>query len=92
MTAQAQNTWHFEKTVNFGHIFTTILLIASAFWFISDLEQATKANRQTILFMQERYEKDMARINAQRDEDIERVEKRLDKIEAKIDKLLSQSN
>lgn len=29
--------WHIGKTVDVGHILTTIVLVASAFWFISDL-------------------------------------------------------
>lgn len=29
--------WHIGKTVDVGHILTTIILVASAFWFISDL-------------------------------------------------------
>jgi hypothetical protein len=29
--------WHVGKTVDLGHILTTIILVLSAFWFISDL-------------------------------------------------------
>lgn len=69
--------WHFEKTVNVGHIITTIAIAISAFWFFSEMQQAIKSNTQRIDY-----------IESQRNEDIRRVEKRLDKIEAKIDRLL----
>ncbi len=73
----ADEKWHFEKTVNVGHIVTTIAIAVSAFWFFSEMQQAIKSNTQRIDFME-----------FQRAEDIQRVEKRLDKIEVKIDRLL----
>lgn len=69
--------WHFEKTVNVGHIATTIVIAISAFWFFSDMQQAIKSNSQRIDFLE-----------LQRAEDRKSVEKRLDKIESKIDRLL----
>ncbi len=85
----AQDTWHIEKTLNVGHILTTLTMAVGALWFISDMQQSISENRQTIAHIQERHKIDMARVDSQREEDIRRVEKRLDKIDSKIDRLLT---
>lgn len=73
--------WHMKKEINVAHIITTITLLVSCLWFLSDMDKRITTNTTQIVHIQE-----------QRKEDLARVEKRLDSIERKLDKLISNSS
>jgi H+/gluconate symporter-like permease len=77
MTTSTQG-FHVDKTISIGHIVTTMSLVVGAFWYFSDLDKRITAT-----------EKDIQHLNQQREEDVRRVEKRLDSIDAKLDRLLA---
>lgn len=69
--------WHMKREVNLAHVITTLALTVSGIWFLSDLDKRIQSNTKDITYIQE-----------QRTEDVERLEKQLDKINTKLDKLL----
>ncbi|WP_299262901.1 hypothetical protein [uncultured Psychrosphaera sp.] len=77
MSQQSAEQWHMKKEVNLVHIITTIGIFVSCFWYFSDLDKRIAANEQSISYVQ-----------SLRTEDQKRVEKQLDKINAKLDRLL----
>lgn len=76
---QSKEHWHLKKEINLAHVLTTLALVASVFFFVGDLDKRILTNAQLIQFMQ-----------TQRDDDTKRVEKRLDSIGHKLDKLLQK--
>lgn len=70
--------WHIEKSVSAGHILTTIVIAASVFLYFGELDKKVSANQQSIEFLKE-----------QRQEDLRRIEKNLDGINKKLDKLVN---
>lgn len=69
--------WHIEKSVSVGHILTTVIIAASVFMYFGELDKKVSANQQAIEFIKE-----------QRAEDLRRIEKNLDGINKKLDKLI----
>lgn len=73
----SQEKFHIEKSISVGHILTTLVLIVGAFTYFTDFDKRISATEQEIEF-----------IKAQRVEDVRRIEKRLDSIDEKLDKLI----
>jgi hypothetical protein len=69
--------WHIEKSVSVGHILTTVVIAATVFMYFGELDKKVSANSQSIEFIKE-----------QRAEDLRRIEKNLDGINEKLDKLV----
>lgn len=82
--------WHLDKKLNIGHIATTILLAMSAFGYINAIDKKIDANAINISTIKEQHKEDAIRFDQQRTEDVARVEKQLDKINAKLDRLLNK--
>lgn len=76
-----QQKFHLEKSISVGHILTTLVIAMSAFTYFSNFDKRISATEQEIEF-----------IKAQRVEDARRIEKRLDSIDAKLDRILEGSN
>mgnify|MGYP005989071247 CR=1 FL=1 len=74
-----QETWHMKKEVNVAHVITTVAMVVSCFWFFSDLDKRIASNSSEINHIKE-----------QRAEDQKRIEKRLDSMDRKLDRLLAQ--
>ena len=72
-----QNNWHMKKEINVAHIITTVALMVSGLWVLSDMDKRIAVNTQSINHVQ-----------VQRKEDQQRIEKRLDSIDKKLDTLL----
>ena len=70
--------WHIEKSVSVGHLLTTVVIAASVFMYFGELDKKVSANSQSIEFLKE-----------QRQEDLQRIEKNLDGINKKLDKLVN---
>jgi len=70
------NGWHVKRSLDVGHIITTVVIAVSAVMAFSGQNEKISLNAQRIDYLE-----------SQRNEDAERVEKRLDKIEEKIDRL-----
>lgn len=70
--------WHIEKSVSVGHLLTTAVIAASVFMYFGELDKKVSANSQSIEFLKE-----------QRQEDLKRIEKNLDGINKKLDKLVN---
>ncbi|AZZ98764.1 hypothetical protein [Pseudoalteromonas sp. R3] len=66
-----------KKQVDVAHIITTVALLVSGLWFLSDLDKRISINSKLI-----------EQVQAQRNEDQRRIEKRLDSIDSKLDALL----
>jgi hypothetical protein len=71
--------WHMDKKVNVGHLLTTIIIAITFFSYINAQDKRINANTLNIKALKE-----------QRKEDVSRVEKKLDKIDVKLDKILSK--
>ncbi|NRA61589.1 MAG: hypothetical protein HRU25_11890 [Psychrobium sp.] len=71
--------WHLKREINIVHIFATISIIISAIWYLGGLDKRIMTNTQSIEFMQK-----------QRSEDQQRIEKQLDSINKKLDRLLDK--
>ena len=64
--------WHMKKEINIAHVITTLALTVSGVCFLSDLDKRIQSNTKDINYIKE-----------QRTEDVERLEKQLDKINTK---------
>jgi hypothetical protein len=71
--------WRMDKTVNISHLVVTVGLVVSAvmLMYSAELDKRIAVNTQSITHVKE-----------QREEDGQRIEKRLDSINEKLDKLL----
>lgn len=69
--------FHLEKSISVGHILTTLVIAVSAVTYFNGFDKRISAAEQEIEFLK-----------AQRIEDARRIEKRLDSIDAKLDKLI----
>lgn len=76
---QQQETWHMKKEVNVAHVITTVAMVVSCFWFFSDLDKRIATNKTELIHVKQ-----------QRGEDQKRVEKRLDSMDRKLDRLLEK--
>lgn len=72
-----ENKFHIEKSISVGHIITTIILLIGGIQYLSDFDKRIAAAEQDIEFLQQ-----------QRVEDARRIEKRLDSIDEKLDRIL----
>lgn len=45
--------WHIDKRVSVGHIVTTVVVAATAMWWLSDVQKSTELNKQKIEFLAE---------------------------------------
>lgn len=75
----SQEKFHIEKSISIGHILTTIVLIVGAFTYFTDFDKRISATEQEIQFLK-----------TQRIEDSRRIEKRLDSIDEKLDRILQE--
>lgn len=75
--SMSQEKFHIEKSISIGHILTTVTLIIGAVMYFNEFDKRISATEQEIEFLK-----------AQRVEDARRIEKRLDSIDAKLDKLI----
>ena len=77
MEQQNQNQWHMKKEFNLAHIITTVALFFSGMLYLGNLDKRIATNEQSIQYVQ-----------TLRTEDQKRVEKHLDSINKKLDRLL----
>lgn len=73
----SQEKFHIEKSISIGHILTTVTLLIGAVMYFNEFDKRISATEQEIEFLK-----------TQRIEDARRIEKRLDSIDAKLDKLI----
>jgi len=71
--------WHMKKEVNLAHVITTVGALVTGMWYLSDLDKRIQSSEQAIEYIQK-----------QRAEDQRRIEKQLDKINIKLDKILAK--
>ena len=74
-----ENKFHIEKSISVGHIITTIVLLVGGIQYLSDFDKRIAPAEQDIEFLQQ-----------QRAEDARRIEKRLDSIDKKLDRILQE--
>jgi len=72
-----ENKFHIEKSISVGHIITTLVLLIGGIQYLSNFDKRIAAAEQDIEFLQQ-----------QRIEDARRIEKRLDSIDEKLDRIL----
>ncbi|NQY36645.1 MAG: hypothetical protein HRT37_17085 [Alteromonadaceae bacterium] len=70
--------WHLKKEINIAHVMTTLTLIIACMIYFVDLDKQISSNTLLIKYVTEL-----------RKEDQGRIEKRLDVIDRKLDKLLT---
>jgi hypothetical protein len=71
--------WHMKKEINIAHIISTVVLLVSGLWYLNGLDKRISANTQSIEYVQ-----------SLGDGDQRRVEKQLDSINKKLDRLLEK--
>lgn len=76
---QSDAGWKISKVINLGDVITIVIMVASMFVAYNELDKRVEANTQSIKFAKE-----------QRNEDVQRVEKRLEGIDKKLDRLLDK--
>jgi hypothetical protein len=69
--------WHMKKEFNLVHVIMTLSFFVSGSLFLGDLDKRISANEQSIIYVQ-----------TLRTEDQKRLEKNLDGINEKLDRLL----
>lgn len=69
--------WHMKREINLAHVIVTVSMVITMMWFFADLDKRIDSNT-----------KDITHIQNQRTEDVKRLDKQLDKINSKLDKLL----
>ena len=69
--------WHIDKSVSVGHLLTTVVIAVSVFMYFGKMDKQVSANAQSIEFLKE-----------QRAEDLKRIEKNLDSISKKLDRIM----
>ena len=79
MENQHKEQWHMKKEINLAHVIVTVSMVITMMWFFADLDKRISGNA-----------KDIAHVQEQRDEDNRRIEKQLDKINLKLDRLLAK--
>lgn len=77
---QEQERFHFEKTINAGHLLTTMVMVVSIFMYFGDFDKRIAANEQSIEYMK-----------SQRSEDLDRVESKFEQIDSKLDYLIAET-
>ncbi len=75
----AAQGFHIEKKVSLGSIVSTLIIVSSALYFVNGLDKRISINETSIQHLED-----------QRSEDIRRIEKRLDAIDMKLDKLIEK--
>lgn len=78
-SAPVDAQWHLKKEVNITHLVATIGLVVSAFMYSTALDKRILTN-----------ERDIVHMKSQRAEDIDRIEKKFDTINLKLDELLKK--
>lgn len=78
--------WHVKKEVNIAHVLTTAAVIFSGFWFFADLDKRIDNNAIELRHVK------LTRVEDQKRQanDQQRIEKGLDGMNAKLDKLLAK--
>jgi len=79
MAENKADGWHLKKEVNIAHVLTTLIVIVSGFWFFADLDKRIDTNAQ-----------ELKHVKLMRAESQKMFEKRLDSMDAKLDKLLEK--
>jgi hypothetical protein len=74
---QEDRGWHLKKEIQLGHVITTLSVIVSVIWYAGKLEQRIALTEQQVTQI----------VSSQKDREAMLVQ-RLDKIEAKLDRLI----
>ena len=86
MSEPASHGWHLDKRVNVGHILTTVLLAAGFFAWASMLESRIAISETEIAALKEHSIRSEQRIIERMDRANARIEGRMGRIEAKLDR------
>lgn len=78
--------WHLDKRLNVGHLMTTIAMVIAMFLYVGDIEKEVIKNRENIQHIQEIQKIQNEKASLQ----IKSVIVSVDKIDAKIDKLIER--
>lgn len=79
MTSPTQG-WHIDKSIGISNLVATVLLIVGGLSYLNNQDKRISANAQSIEF-----------IKTQRQEDMQRIEKRLESIDKKLDKIIGSN-
>ena len=80
--------WHMKKEFNIVHVLMTMAMIFSFITFIFSFDKRIDNNTLELDHVKQRHEQDVEFTKNQRTEDQRRVEKTLDSINRKLDKIL----
>ena len=82
--------WHMKKEFNLVHVIMTLAMVFSFVTFIFNFDKRIESNDLEITHIKQRHEQDVEFAKTQRTEDQRRVEKTLDSINRKLDKILEK--
>lgn len=85
------NHWHMKKEFNLVHVIMTLAMIFSFVTFIFNFDKRIESNDLQITHLREVHQQDIEALKEQRAEDQRRIEKTLDSINLKLDKLLEKN-
>ena len=83
---RAAEPWHFKREIQVGHLITTLTVAVSMVWYVSKLDQRIAVVESQIQLQHERDE----RQDKQNGDAIELLRRQLDKMDAKLDRLIEQ--
>ena len=76
--------WHVSKTVNLGHLITTMVMIVSAMWYLAGQENRISQAELNIQHLQQSRAQDEARSERKFDE----IRESILRMDSKLDRLL----
>ena len=89
MTDRRDESWHLKKEINIAHFLTTIIIAVSAISYLNGFDKRIQTNALNIMHNKEQQDRELIRSEKIRKEDQYRIQKSLDGINKKLDKIIS---
>lgn len=82
-TKKQEEQWHLSRTINLSHLATTLVLVVGMVTYVSDIEKQVAIQGSMI----EHIKNDMVKTAKNNHDMFKRIEKTMDKMDAKMDRL-----
>lgn len=89
MTEPHREQWHIKKEVSVSHIISTLVITIAGFWFMAGMDKRIDANDSNLNNFKAIHAIDINAVKTARSQDMARVEKQFDRINHKLDQIIS---
>ena len=83
-----QESWHIKKEITWGQIVTTLVVAASMFWWVADVDKRVEQNTTEIAHAKELMQIEQKHVRGT----VDTIEKKVDKVDTKLDWILEKFN